>query len=358
MEWTRRRIWALVFVGFITVFVAAPVLGAIFDNTVEQSGDVSYVAPNGPNATLVGDTNVSLNDPSQVFPFSNTVNLTTEAGNFTAISNGDTNFTIQTTEITGAYTNITGVDASSNSLTVDPEDKAKISLNGDAEFAYWTDYQLDDGTTDLVIGNSTGGSTDVTFYGLQADTLVTAVNKTTDTPLAIGTTDSNGDITFTISHSTQTVLLQSGDQTSIPEQSNPSPTGKLQQEPTQISIDVNDTDFPDDEVSVDIDLDGSDLTSTTLTQNDTVTAAIPASGKLAGDHSWTVNTTDKYGNTRIETYDYRVPGELYIRNETNTSQLVDSPVNVTVRFLADDEIIERSTDTGIVDLTGSPQSPR
>lgn len=356
MQLTARQRKALLAIGIIVGFAAVPAIAGVFDNKVEVSGGVPVVAPNGPALTISGDTNVSLDDPSAVFPNANTVELKTESGNITAISRGSTTLDVAANDITGAYTNVSGVDASSAALTINPEDKAKVKLSGAATAVDWADYAVDDGSVDMVITGPDGTNTDVTFYGLPADTTITALNKSNGNPLDVQTTDANGDVTFTIHHSTANILLQQGDKSSIPEQSNPSPTGKQSSEPSQLSIDVDDDDFPDDEVDVTIDLDGSQVKSTTITSASTITESIPASGLTGGTHTWTVETTDSFGNTRTEQYEYRIPGNLYIRNETRPSQLVSSPVNVTVRFISgpDDEFTERVTDTGVVNLTGLP----
>jgi len=68
---------------------------------VPQSGDVSYNAGNGPNVTLIGD----LNTTGQMFPVGtdDRVQLNTTAGNLTAISNGDTDLTVQSSSLTGDW---------------------------------------------------------------------------------------------------------------------------------------------------------------------------------------------------------------------------------------------------------------
>jgi len=357
MSVSRKHRTVLLIVGFVLgAIIMGVATGAIDfpDNTTPIDNGVEIGAPNGPDVTVYGSTNVSLDDPSEIFPFSNTFKLYTTDGNATFVSSGHTNVSVQKSEITGTYTNTTELDVSSNELTINPEDKAKISLQGDAQFANWTDYALDDETVDLVIG-ANSGSTDVTFYGLsQTNTKVTAVNKSTGKPLALASTDSNGDITFSISHSTQTILLQSGSQTNAPTQDNAAPVGNLQTEPSQLSVDVDDADFPSDSVDVTIKLDGSQVHTQTITSAQTITTSIPASGLTGGSHTWVVNTTDSYGNTRIESYSYAVPDVLYIRNETNASQLITTKVNAQILETDGDLVYQRNVSDGTINLTNLP----
>jgi hypothetical protein len=77
-----------------------------------------------------------------------------------------------------------------------------------------------------------------------------------------------------------------------------------------------------------------------------------------GNHNYTVKATDDLGAVDKLTTTVGIPGTLYIRNETNASELVDSPVNVTIRWFRDDTdiVISNTTSTGTVDMQGLPVS--
>lgn len=134
------------------------------------------------------------------------------------------------------------------------------------------------------------------------------------------------------------------------------PTGDLDETPDELSVDVSDRDFvlDGDEVEVNFSLNGDQIDSQNITANQTVTTSIPETGKTGGAHEWSVAATDQYGQTTEESASYRVPDTLYVRNESNASQLVDDPVDATVRFFGEEQTYERQTSDGTIDMTGLP----
>jgi len=344
--------------GDVTVDVGSETRTLKFYANSGPVGNGSVFEPGSGLAVTLNET-TTLNDvsPSTVYPFSNTVYLDTSDGTIEFVASGGATGTIAASDISGTWTTVTGIDASSTTLQIDPGDKPQVAVNGAATRVEIADYALDDGTNDLVIEGPDGTSSDVTFYGLPADTTVTAVNATRGTALDVATTDSNGQVTFDIGHSKQTIELQSGDQSSTPTQDNAAPTGELSQEPEELSVDVGDADFPDDNVSVTFSLDGSELTQEYIESNSTVTATIPSSGKTGGQHNWTVNATDSLGNTNEQIYNYSVPDTLTVRNETNASQIITG-VNITAIFYsADGTTVVQKTDEdddGNISLQGLP----
>jgi hypothetical protein len=353
MSVSRRRLRIAFVIGIVMAVVAAPVVGQVLSGLIATSGTIPMQTNSGVTVNVAGASDMAGSD----FPYDNTVDVNTDQGNITVSGNDPANVSIAASDITGDFTNTTNLDVA-NTTTLNPEDKEKITVEGQTTELAWSDYAPDDGSTDVVISGPDGTSSTVYLYNLPASTTISLVNKSTGATVAVADTNSNGRASFDIDHSTQNLVLQENDQSAIPEQSNPSPTGNLDTEPSQLSIDVDDDDFPSDNVTVTIDLDGSQIHQETITSASTVAASIPSSGKTGGSHSWTVNTTDKYGNERIEQYNYAVPDTLYIRNETNAFELVDDPVNVSITAIGSDDqtIVEKTTDTGTVDLTGLPIS--
>lgn len=336
----------------VLLIIAAPVIAAHLTNSVEVNNNVPVAAPSGPQVTIQGNTNV---DMREMFPDANTVELTTEAGNITFTSTGDTNASVHKDEITGTWTNITAIDATSNDLTVNPEDKAAVTVGGDIDRIRFQDASnigVDDGTVDFTYAGTTGTSK-VTLSGVPQNTKIGAVDAATNELLDASESDGSGSITFTsLTNSEHDVKLVTSD--GRPELSNPSPTGEQSTPPSQISIDVDDPDFPSDNVTVNITLDGSTIHTETLTSSGTVTVSIPSSGQTGGSHDWSVNATDGYDQSRVENYEYKIPANITIRNETNTSELVDTPTTVSVNFIASDQTYTRETTTGTIDMTGLP----
>jgi hypothetical protein len=350
----RSRVRALLLVGLLLAVVAAPVIAVHLSGTAPTSGSVPLEANNGLELTLNGTTNVSFQD---AFPDDSTVSLVTESGNLTASSSGPAAVTVHESDISGDWTNVTRINATQHPVTLDPGDKQPVVVGGDVETLNWTTADrtaADDGQVDFIYSGPDGTTSRVTVGGVEPNTQIAAVDASSNEILDIATSDGSGRITFNqLDNSEHSVTLQTSDNGPIFE--NASPDGPLDTEPTQISVDVSDPDFGSgDSVDVNITLDGSQIHSETITSNTTVTTAIPASGQTGGEHDWTVEATDQYGATNTEAYTYSVPDTMYIRNETNHSELITDPINSTVRFFGDDEIYERQTSDGTVNLTGLP----
>lgn len=348
MNLSRRQ---LIVYGVVAIALLAGVAAAAhIVGTVQTSGAVSLQAPDGMNVTVDGTTDQLLEEP---FPTSSQVQLITEDGNATFTASGPANATIQSSEIEGAWTNITAVDADPNSITIDPADKdSAVVGKAITAFSYKGTQAIDDGTVDFVYSASANGR--VTVQGVSGDTRIAAVDADSGAILDEDTSTGSGAITFdTLDSGTHDVELQTFTP-AAPTLSDPSPTGGQSSEPTQISIDVNDSEFSQgDSVDVTIDLDGSQIHSTTISSNGTVTTSIPSSGKTGGSHSWTVEAEDSFGEVTTNQYSYDVPSTLTIFNESAPDQKVTN-AEVTLRFFDDDTIIERTTNTGEIDLDDLP----
>jgi hypothetical protein len=156
-----------------------------------------------------------------------------------------------------------------------------------------------------------------------------------------GNTDTSSTYSFTIQHYT-------------PDIQNVSPSGNLQADPSTISADVSDLDFPNDGDTVDvtIDLDGSQIDSQTINSNSTVSTSMPSSGKTGGQHDIAITATDQYGNSRTVTASYSVPNTFFVRNETRHSELI--PTDGEIRFFGTDQVYTRTAASGQFDMTGLP----
>lgn len=137
--------------------------------------------------------------------------------------------------------------------------------------------------------------------------------------------------------------------------SNPAPVGLLDTNPSDIEADISDADFAGDgdSLTVDIALDGSEISSQTINSNQTVSAAIPDSGLTGGQHSYTVTVTDSWGKEVERTETYSVPDTLTVRNELDHSDLVGS-VSSNITFFGDENIYSRTTTNSTLQMTGLP----
>jgi len=312
------------------------------------SGTIPVGAPDGPTVSVTGVS--SEMELSEFTPNSSTVQVTSDAGNGTFYSGGNTAATVDNME--GTWTNTSGLNVTGASLYINPSDKQAANVSGDTDtFDFRDSYGVDDTTTDFAY-SGTSGTTTVTLRGVPASTTIGATDQNGNL-LDVSTSNSNGHITFTgMPNSQHYVALNTGESASL---SNPSPTGDLANEPSQISFNLTDSDFPDgDTVDVTIRLDGSVLDTQTITANQTVTASIPQSGQNGGSHTWSVRTNDTYGETSVLNASYNVPDQLTFYNETNTSEIVYSPVEITVNFIGDDAVYERSTTNGTINMTSLP----
>jgi hypothetical protein len=182
---------------------------------------------------------------------------------------------------------------------------------------------------------------------LPANTQITAVGsngKFLDTAQS----DSNGNLTLDIPLSSHVVTLKDSSDNSAPTQSNSDPANNslVSSTPSELSIDVNDTDFPDngDNVTVEFYLDGSKIATKYTEQNGTVTTTnLPGTLDL-GSHTWAVNTTDAYGNVLNNTYNFALPSNITLRNETNASEIITGK-NITATFYSTNgEVVVRRSD--------------
>jgi hypothetical protein len=156
-----------------------------------------------------------------------------------------------------------------------------------------------------------------------------------------GQTDASSTETFTIDHHD-------------PQVSDVEPSGDLDTEPSQITAQINDTDFAKDgdSLTVTITLDGTQIDSQTIGSNQTVTTSMPTDGQSGGAHDIEIGATDNYGQSTTGTSSYRVPDTFTIRNETNHTQLV--PADGEVRFFGNNQVYSRNAPDGTVNMTGLP----
>lgn len=126
--------------------------------------------------------------------------------------------------------------------------------------------------------------------------------------------------------------------------------------PVTLEANVSDVDFStqqDDTLNVSFYVDGDYRKSVTATANGTVSTSVDAT---AGDHDWHITVEDDYGHkTTSATAQFRVPSEIKIHSETNTSKLVkDATVTITFYGTTNNDTFVRETSTGTLNMTGLP----
>lgn len=294
---------------FKALFVVGLVLGAVTFGTVialdlagsdgvEISDGVPVSSPNNNTVTVYGSTNISLEDFA---PASDTVDIVTEDGNMTVTSAGDTRVAVVASDITGSQSKFTNIIAGSTWIEVNPEDKNPIEFRGDLnEFYYSPPFDLSTKTNqDAFISGTDGGTGSVRYSNFPANTQIVAYDKDTGNILDINTTTANGVGRFDIGLSSHTLSFATSSTTnSAPELSNfePSDGTTIRWSNETLKVDVNDSNFPDgDDVTVNFTLDGSQVSSQTISSNQTVSYS--ATGLSEGDHTWSVDAEDSFGNT-------------------------------------------------------------
>jgi len=353
----KRTLQAILLVGALLGsaligFAAVTTIDTGYDNPAPISDGVPFGAPNGFYVTVEGDTNAGT---ERFTNGTDTIVIQSDAGNVTSSAGGVADITYHTSNMTGTWTNGTDISASLNPVTIDPEDKEEAIVGGDIErFSYKSASAIaaDDGTVDFVYGGASGTSR-VTVSGVPASTQLGAVDANSGELLDVATSDSSGTVTFdSLDNSDHNVVIQTG---SAPTVSNAQPTGDLSNAPDELSVDIDDADFSGgDTVTVEFTLDGSVVGTQTTTTNGTVSQSI--TNPDGGEHSWSVDVSDEYGNTVNESYSFRVPTELTFRDELPPHGQIDEEVTATCYEDVEDDpvIIQRSTTTGTIDLAGFP----
>lgn len=309
-------------------------------------------------------TNIATYSSGEVIEL--TVSFDYSADEYTVFINGTNEGTFSTITSASGWSEfllIVDSQTSGGSGALVADDIYIPSSSGDSQYV-GAPHDVDDATSGFVELNLSAGSATAKLEGNDGSSWTEIGSKTIS---------STGSTTETVSISTQYQQYRwnvvftsasgeleaegiSGGVTS-PTVSNPSPADGAETTgyPSEISVDVEDPDFirnSGDSVTVEaINDSGGTIQSTTLTGNGTVTFSYSA---VAGENDITWNVTDSYGQTSTLDLTFSTPATLYIREETNTSELVTSNSNLTLRFFGGEQIVEKSTDDGTVDMSGLP----
>jgi hypothetical protein len=190
------------------VVVAGPSLASLATSTTPIQGETPLSTDQTPTVILASTgspTNVDLVDYAQ----GTTLDIETAEGNMTVTGDTGVAARIATPDITGTKTTATEIAASSGWLELNPEDKNRVDVRGDATNLSFQAIGVDDGSADLTLGGPSGGSADLRLYGLSADTNYTLVESSTGTTLATFSTDGSGTGTATVgTDGTQSLEVQ------------------------------------------------------------------------------------------------------------------------------------------------------
>lgn len=336
----------------LLALVALAGVGLAITGGVGVSGTVTINAPSGPSVDVVTNGGELLLD-GPAGP--NTVVVTHDNGELVFESTGPTQATVDTTEIVGSYTSVSGIDAS-NDLTITPEDKPGVIVGGGVGSVEFGAMSVDDGSRDFSYSASSSASVTVNEIGAASETVIAVASD--GTVLDQTTADSSGTATFSSLDAGSYDIQLATTSAPVVDDGSASPSGgeTVSQTPVDLSINVSDADFPDshgDNVKVTfVDEDtGDTIGSDTLTANGTATVSYDPSG---GENNWSVVATDAYGNSvSSSTFTFQGPDELVVRNEKNPDEVLTN-VNVRITAYYGDETLRRSTSNGRIDLSGFP----
>ena len=279
----------------------------------------------------------------------------------TVDSSGDT--WVRLDQRTGTYTRLSKINASQADIGIDPPDKNRIVVGGGIDTVDFRDASVDTG--DAVFSYSAGSTASVELVQTGVTNTNVVAVASDGTVVDYGTTDSGGTLTLDqlASGSYDNIKLKT---TSDPALSGATPSGgsSVSDSSLQLNINVSDPDFgatQGDSVTVEF-YDASDdrsLGTDTVTANDTASATFDQAE--GGPNSWYAVATDAYGNSvTSDTFSFNAPDELRIYSETEPDQLISDDTSLRVRFFVEGQetVIERETNSGIVDLEGLPVDQR
>jgi len=311
--------------------------------------------------TVVGTEsglNVTLSSEQQlpsVFAGSDGETLILKSGNLSA--SGSASARVDT--LNGTFTTVSQLDVDQHPIAIAPVDKPQVATVGGAAdtigFRQVVGNPNADGSVDFRYTAS--GVASVTVGGLEAGRSYQAIALGSGDRLATGSAGSSGTVTFPD--------LPSGDydvdvrtfDASVPQivESTGVPNSSQGVSGQQITLaaNVTDADFPDEDLDITFSIDGNQVHTTTVSEPGRVEYTL-SSGEIpaAGEHTWTMQATDRFGNTDTASFALLTPSDLTVRDITNKS--IVKPATVRVEFFPDGEVIERQTTTGNISLDGLP----
>jgi len=342
-RWTQI---ALVVAGFILASIAPAAATVVLGEGKDTGPNVAIDKQNGPEVIFGEEAKFTNENP---YSTSNRVEL--EPWGYWE-SSGSTS--VRVDRFNGTWTNLSSLDVSSNTLTVDINDKQRIEIQGETDSISYQEVGVNDGTTDFQYAGSSGLTT-LTIHGVPASTQIAAEDTLNQDLLDVSTSDPSGVVTFSLPNSQHTVRLTTG--SSSPSLSNGQPSGSLDSEPTTVSADISDSDFPYDEVTVEFEIDGTVVGSDTVSSAGTASVDISSESFDGGTHNVVATATDAYGNTDSISFSFDVPSNVTIYNESAPDQKIENS-QVDLKFFYEEggsfQSTTKKTTNGVVNLSGLP----
>jgi len=347
----RRRALAIVLVAFL---LGATVAFAAFpDNAAPTQNEIPVTTDQTPTVVLEtgsGGTEVDLVNMWE----GDQLNITTTEGNITVSGDSGASAHLDVTAIEGTQTQVTQIDAGSNWINLNPADKNRVDVRGDADTLAFEQIAVDDGSSDIQLGGPTGGTAELRLHDLASNTTYAFYDANRGEVLGSLTTDSTGTGAGTVDmpDGTQSLQVRTADSFADPTLSNPTPTGQITEKPTELAVDVDADAYP---AEVEFTLEGSTVGTETVSSDGTVST--PVTIDTLGTYNWSATVTDGVSQTDTVSSSFETPSTLTLREEAGNHSIIDNST-VTVRFYsADGDIaIERDITNGTLGMDGLPAS--
>jgi len=337
---------------FATLLVVAAIGSVGAANLFTAGNGTTLDDPNGPAVTLGEDQPLDETNP---FTASGEVVV----GNTTVGGPAGSSLTLAGAD--SASPTLSSISTGGGRVTADSTNIQQVGVNESITQLEYRAVDLTDAqTTEL----SAQGSGFVVVYGFAAGETVRVNRANGDDTLE--TADSNGVVAISVTDGADMTLVDDG---GAPTLSDPSPTGgeTLSRTPAELQINVSDPDFDtaNENVTLEWYTNGTLDGTTTVSTNGTTT--FTSSVQTGGAYEWHVEAMDESGKTDRSpgsgAHQFELPSVLEVREERNPDQLIGSqsnPVSVEVRFFEEgsEEVIERNTTDGVVDLAGLPVNKR
>lgn len=282
------------------------------------------------------------------------LNITTLQGDITVSGDDGARVEISLDDIEGTQTQATGIDAADNWIELDPADKQRVDIRGDANSLSFKSVVVNDGTTDLQITGTTGGSAEVRIHDLTPSKTYALYDLNRGEILATATADGTGTLQSDVAlpDGSQTLEVRSADDFDAPTVTNPQPTGQISERPDELSVNATVDATP---AEIEWQLDGEVIETTTINSSGTSSVEVPEVD--LGEHSWQATITDEVGQTDSVSATFETPDQIELREEHEPADIIED-ANVTLRFFSasGDIAVERSVDNGTISMEGLPDS--
>jgi hypothetical protein len=346
---TRRAIWAVLVVAMLVG--SAPAVWAAA-TAVPVSDDIPVTTGQTPTVTLATGSGADLDLTSYLA--GDELDIDTPEGDIVVSGDSGANVTIALDDITGTETTATNIDAGGNWIELNPADKQRVDVRGDADSLAFKSVTPDDGTTDIQLAGEASGTAELRVHDLTAGTTY-AFYDSTDGILGVGTADGSGVLQSEVDlpSGTQAIEIRSEDDFSSPQIDATTPTGQIVDQPDELSADISGV---SSETNVTFALNGEHIGSETLSTDGT--ANVSVGDVPLGGSDYTVEATDELGQVASTTASFETPAALVFREEHRPNQTITSG-NATVRFFAANGDIAVSREIkadGTVNMTGLPDS--